>query len=135
MPVCCCSRGTKLRPAYRSVLEGLCCASDPTWTHHFEKNLVRNVPAVPAHRVCRGVTEDDRGNRQGEGLFHHRHRHVSEVDQHPQTVHLNYQLLFRKNKIIHFTKECQNRALKLTLGQIIPLLILCASLTRCCDLC
>lgn len=77
-------------------VDDLCCVSDPTLTHHFEENLIGDVPAVWAHGVSRRVTEDDRSCRQVQGLVHHRHRYVSEVDQHPQTVHLNDQLLFRK---------------------------------------
>lgn len=71
-----------------------------THTHHFPEYIIGNVPLVWTDAVGGGVAEDDRSFRHVQHLVHHCHSHMSQVDQHPQTVHLHDQLLLQEGTMI-----------------------------------
>ena len=63
------------------------------FTDHHGEDVVVDVARVVAQRFRRRVREDDRGARDAQRVPHRRRRHMRQVNQHAQTVHLhNYQL-------------------------------------------
>jgi hypothetical protein len=56
------------------------------------QDLVRHVAWHVAQRARRRVAEDDGGGAGGQRIGHGRGRHVREVDQHAQPVHLRHHL-------------------------------------------
>lgn len=62
-------------------------------THHLSEDVVGHVAGVAAEGVGGGVGEDDGRAGHSQGVTHRLLRHVGEVHQHPQAVHLQHYLL------------------------------------------